>query len=139
MTNQNETLKDQTKQNKNDDNNLYDQPFCSSKIKLDIGEEDIDRCTKNNNDDKDTELVELALAEDFLNSLLSDEEFFENDWNNLGKDCAMVKDVDESPKEVEIPLSGEEMSNCSSSDTVDIMDFWRNVFMNDGELQEINI
>uniref|UniRef100_A0A9I9DAD7 Myb-related protein Myb4-like n=1 Tax=Cucumis melo TaxID=3656 RepID=A0A9I9DAD7_CUCME len=31
VTNQNETLKDQTKQNKNDDNNLYDQPFCSSK------------------------------------------------------------------------------------------------------------
>ena len=138
--NQNEILKDQTKQNKNDDNHFHDQLSCSSEIKLD-GEEDIDRCIKNNNDDKDAELAELAFAEDFLKSLLLEEEFSENDWNNLGKDCVMIKDVvDESPKEVEIPLSGEEeMSNCSSSDTVDIMDFWRNVFMKDGELQEINI
>lgn len=73
-----------------------------------------------------------------MNNLLSEEEIFENDWN-LEKDCVMIKDVDQSSKEVEIPLNGEEMSSCSSSDTVDIMDFWRNVIMRNGELQEINI
>ncbi|CAK9309912.1 unnamed protein product [Citrullus colocynthis] len=129
--NQNQNSTNQTKQNKNDNNQLYDQPPCSSEIKSD-GEENVDRCTKNdNNNDKDIKLVELTFADDFLKNLLSEEEIFENDWN-LEKDCVMIKDVDQSSKEVE------EMSSCSSSD-IDIMDFWRNVIMRNGELQEINI
>ncbi|XP_038896381.1 transcription factor MYB14-like [Benincasa hispida] len=137
--NQNETPRDQTKPNQNDDNHFHDQPLCSLEIKSD-GEENVDCCSKNNDDnDKNVRLVELAFIDDFLKNLLSEEEFFENEWN-LEKDCIMIKDINQSPKKVEIPLCGEEISSCSSSEnTDDIMDFWRNVFMRDGELQEINI
>lgn len=63
--NQNQNSTNQTKQNKNDNNQLYDQPPCSSEIKSD-GEENVDRCTKNNNhDDKDIKFVELTFADDF--------------------------------------------------------------------------
>ncbi|XP_023515116.1 transcription factor MYB14-like [Cucurbita pepo subsp. pepo] len=120
--NQNQTREDHTELNKNDIP-FQDQPPCSSDIKSD-GEENVDHCTKNNDDDNDTRLEELAFAKDFLENLFSEEEIFPNN-------CNMIKNDDQSPKEVEI-----------SSDTVDIMDFWRGVFMKDGELpelQEINI
>lgn len=131
--NQNQTLKYHSQLKKKSCHR--DRPPYSV-IKSDSGEK-IDHRTMNNTDnnvsDDDTKLVELAFAEDFLKNLLSEEEFFDID-SNLEKDynCGMVIN-----DEVEIPLSGEEFNSCGSSETLDIMDFWRSVFMRDGELPEV--
>lgn len=146
--NQTSSSKDHEVELKKNNIHFRDKSPCSV-IKSNGDHEDvIDPCIKNNDhDDDDTRLVELAFGEDFLDNLLTDEEFFENDWN-LEKDLEMIKGdyIVESPKEIEmLPFmsnGGEMSSSSSSSDTVDIMDFWRSVFMRDGELpdlQEINL